>query len=368
MSEVDLHPDVVSAIQDLSATKLGRRYGRMARRRYGVPGWKLAGKTVAGEFGGRSTESGRGVVSSAGARGPAQFIPSTREAYIRQYGVDPWKNDRQAIKGLMLHQLNTGVEGYNPGMPTYKDYILGQRLNAADRRALRAGAQGSGNQPRSAARGTGAILELEGPTRTRVSSGTTVIPGVSFEAERTAARRQLLLGGELNLGRLLEYKSTVNSMQDVPERVVRGPIQVDRQQGAPVRLRTRGQQRQPSRGAGAGRRDPAPNTKGGIYEVFYDPINTYWDSGSLHKGAIGDHGDHVHVSADVDYVVKLGRLAQSMGLHVGEQGRFGGTPTGGHTEGSFHYRDMAIDVSGPPDRMRKFARIVLNAARQGRGR
>src|SRR5688572_26477475 len=118
MSEVDLHPDVVRAIRKLSESKLGRKYDKFDRRRYGLSGPTLAGKTVAGEFGGRSTATGQGVVSSAGARGPAQFIPSTREAYIKQYGVDPWAGDKQAIKGMMLHHLSTGVEGYNPGMPT----------------------------------------------------------------------------------------------------------------------------------------------------------------------------------------------------------------------------------------------------------
>src|SRR3712207_4199100 len=103
MADIDLHPDVVRAITRVSKSPLGRKYDRFARKRYGVRGSVLAGKTVAGEFGGRSTRTGRGVVSSAGARGPAQFIPSTRDTYRRQYGIDPWRSDREAIIGMMRH-------------------------------------------------------------------------------------------------------------------------------------------------------------------------------------------------------------------------------------------------------------------------
>lgn len=341
MATVDLHPDVVAAIRDLAKSPLGRRYNRMARRRYGVSGARLAGKTVAGEFGGRSTATGRGVVSSAGARGPAQFIPSTRQAYMQKYGVDPWANDRSAIKGLMLHQLNTGVEGYNPGDPGYKDYILGQRLNREDRRALRGANSQSGQLGRAPS--------------TQVELGSRTIPGQSYAAERDAAKRKLLLGGDISLRSLLEYKASINSMKDVPARTVRGDLKVTRDPGQPFK-------------APVGQ---AANLtgKGGIYEVFYDPLGRYWDSGGVRKGAIGGHDSHVHVAADRNLVVKLGKLAQSMGLTVSEQSKFGGRPTGGHADNSFHYDDMAIDVSGgTPAKRRKYARIVMMEARRGRGR
>lgn len=217
---VDLHPDIVKAIRDLGATSLGRKYDRWSRKRYGVSGAMLAAKTVAGEFGGRSTKSGRGVVSSAGARGPAQFIPSTRAQYMKQYGIDPWADDRQAIEAMVRHHMNTGVEGYNPGMPTYKDYILGQKIVAEDRKGIR---------QRGAGRAPSTDVELE----------QRVIPGQSFEAERQAARRDLLLGGPLNLKRLLDYKAATRSLADVPERVVSGDITVRRDPGAPMKVKRR---------------------------------------------------------------------------------------------------------------------------------
>jgi hypothetical protein len=329
----DLHPDVVSAIRDLAGTKLGRRYDKMARSKHGIPGWKLAARTTAGEFGGRSTKTGQGVVSSAGARGPAQFIPSTRAAYMAKFNIDPWKDDKSAIRGLMKHQLETGVAGYNPGDPGYTDYIMAQRLNKSDRKALR-----STRAPRSADSGTSVSLEQK------------TIPGTSYAPERRAARRQLLLGGDVDLQKLLEYKASVNSMQDVPDRTVAGDIQVDR----------------------AATKVPGKKSnftgKGGIYEAFYDPAGSYWDSGGVQKGAIGGHDKHVHVSADKPLVEKIGRYAESMGLRVGEQSAFGGKPTGGHTDGSFHYDDMAIDVSGDPRKLLKFYRRVIREAQRGRGR
>lgn len=345
---VDLHPDIVKAINHFATTPLGKKYGRFAKQRYGVSGKKLMAKTVAGEFGGRSTRTGRGVVSSAGARGPAQFIPSTRAGYIEQYGVDPWKNDRSALKGMAIHHMGTGVEGYNPGMPTYKDYILGQKINPEDIQALRTGASQRNRQPSG------------GPGSLKVTK--TTQPGVSFAKERKAARLGLLLGGDINMQSLLAYKQETSALKDVPAQTTTD-VSVKRPKvGAKV----------PGKGVkifdGVKVPQGYKGKKGGIYEVFYDPEGKYWDSGGIREGGIGGHSDHVHVSADRGYIVKIGKLAQKMGLNVGEHARFGGTPSGGHTSGSFHYRNMGIDVSGNPATMKRFARIMLHEATHGHGR
>lgn len=348
---VDLHPDIVRAIREFSQTRLGRRYDRFTRREYGLPGWKVQAKTVAGEFGGRSTRSGRGVVSSAGARGPAQFIPSTRRAFIQQYGIDPWASDEQAIEGMARHHLSRGgIQGYNPGMPTYESYILNQRLNAEDRRALRGAGGLSGID--------GGGFTLRQPSQTSVSLGRRTIPGVSFAAERRDARRELLLGGDLDLNRLLEYKRTVNSLADVPARTELGDLQVRQSGGQKFKVPV-----------GADVNGPQVGAAGDIYEVFYDPLGRYYDSGGMRKGAIGGHGTHVHVAGDEQLVVRLGQLAQNMGLQVGENSHFGGaTPTSGHADKSFHYSDRAIDVSGGSPALRaKFARIAMREAQRRRG-
>lgn len=230
---VDLHPDVVRAIRQISQSKVGRRYDRMARRKYGIAGWRLAAKQTAGEFGGRSTRTGRGVVSSAGARGPGQFIATTRQYMIQKYGIDPWRSDTEAIKALELYDLERkGIAGYNPGMPTYTNYVLGQHLNRSDRRALR-GAGGGGPE-------VGGSFKLRGPAHTDVGLQKYTVPGQSFAPDRQAARRALLLGGDWSMDKLLAYKSQINSLSDVPARQVTGDLVVNRSQGADVRIPTRG--------------------------------------------------------------------------------------------------------------------------------
>lgn len=81
-------------------------------------------------------------------------------------------------------------------------------------------------------------------------------------------------------------------------------------------------------------------------------------SGPGTYGAVWEgHKDHVHVAAGKKTIVALGRLAQAMGLHVGENSHFGGvSPV--HVAGSYHYKDEAIDVSGDPKKMNEYARRV----------
>ena len=97
-------------------------FGRWAQKNYGMGGKKLIAKVFAAEGGGTAKKPN---VSYAGARGPAQFIPSTRNAYVKQYGVDPWRLDLEAVKGAMIHLKGTGVAGYNPGMGSYSGLVLG---------------------------------------------------------------------------------------------------------------------------------------------------------------------------------------------------------------------------------------------------
>jgi Phage tail lysozyme len=71
----------------------------------------------------------------------------------------------------------------------------------------------------------------------------------------------------------------------------------------------------------------------------------------------GGHADHVHVAAGPKTVVALGKLAQQMGLNVGENPHFGGVDPV-HVPGSYHYKGEAIDASGTPAQMNAFARAV----------
>lgn len=77
------------------------------------------------------------------------------------------------------------------------------------------------------------------------------------------------------------------------------------------------------------------------------------------QGFVSGHTDHVHVAAGPKAVVQLGKLAQKMGLHVGENPDFGGVAPV-HVQNSYHYKGEAIDVSGDPAKMRVYAHRVAS--------
>jgi hypothetical protein len=78
---------------------------------------------------------------------------------------------------------------------------------------------------------------------------------------------------------------------------------------------------------------------------------------SVFSGVWDGHRNHVHVAAGPQTVVALGKLAQGMGLHVGENPHFGGVDPV-HAPNSYHYKGEAIDVSGDAQKMGRFAQAV----------
>lgn len=81
------------------------------------------------------------------------------------------------------------------------------------------------------------------------------------------------------------------------------------------------------------------------------------DGASVFAGVWDGHKNHVHVAAGPKTIVELGKLAESMDLHVGENPHFGGvTPV--HVADSYHYKGQAIDVSGDAHKMAAFAKAV----------
>lgn len=81
------------------------------------------------------------------------------------------------------------------------------------------------------------------------------------------------------------------------------------------------------------------------------------DAPKVFSGVWAGHANHVHVAAGPRTVVELGKLAQQLGLKVGENPKFGGVDPV-HVPGSFHYKGEAIDVSGAPAKMAQFAQAV----------
>lgn len=68
-----------------------------AEQKFGLPSGILNAIRTLGE------RSNANQVSPAGARTPYQFIPSTRNGFIRQYGVDPWKDAPSATEAAAIH-------------------------------------------------------------------------------------------------------------------------------------------------------------------------------------------------------------------------------------------------------------------------
>ncbi len=121
-------------------------------------------------------------------------------------------------------------------------------------------------------------------------------------------------------------------------------------------------------GGGSGSGGGSSSGGGGrIKEIFYNGPGAFnvKDGKRVPKGFVSGHEGHVHVATGgTKSVERLGRLAESMGLHVGEQDKWGGRPTGGHAPNSNHYRGTAIDVSGDPRKMAAFARRVAREIRR----
>lgn len=101
-----------------------------------LSGEALLAKLLQGESSALSDSADAGGrVSSAGARAWGQFMPDSRKTVIAKYGLDPWASIDQAVHATALHlrgRINgsTGLEGYNPGDPSYTSYILNQKVGS----------------------------------------------------------------------------------------------------------------------------------------------------------------------------------------------------------------------------------------------
>lgn len=289
------------------------KFDRWAKAKYGISGKKLLAKVAAGEGGGTTQ---RPNISSAGARGPFQFIPSTRSAYKRKYGLDAWRTNTEAAKAAVIHLMGTGVAGYNPGMPSYTNYILKQDVDTGPLKTGRGGRE----RPR-------------GRTVTK-----TVTPGIDNSGLRQQAKASYLATRN-DPNALLNLAEALKGSADVPART---ETRVVRRRGAPVGkvkggklsayeigklaqkyglsvrehpafdkvdpVHTKGSYHY-QKGRKGGRAvdvsgDPAKlrrfyadiTRRHGrrLTEAFHDPAGYYVKHGRRVKGAIGGHGSHAH--------------------------------------------------------------------------
>lgn len=168
---------------------------------------------------------------------------------------------------------------------------------------------------------------------------TTTMPGV----DNSGARGQLVAQF---IGRQhqdpLDFAMGIRALRDVPAQTVTSPPS----SASP-----------PSAAAGSDGQTGHVGSK--LLELFWQgPGGINVKGGKkVPQGFVSGHADHVHVAAGPKTVVALGRLAERMGLHVGEHDAFGGVAPV-HTANSYHYRNEAIDVSGTPAQMRAYAHRV----------
>lgn len=148
---------------------------------------------------------------------------------------------------------------------------------------------------------TGSLRQPSSPQRKLVQ------PAQSFEQERAQAKLAFIQDEDKTLEDYIGIRETLTSLKDQP-----------------AKYKT---VKQPPRLAKAG-------------------------AGSTRKGG----GKELRGNASRQ-IVQLGKMAQHMGLSVGEHPKFGGVAPV-HVDNSYHYSRRAIDVSGDAELMRKFAKKV----------
>jgi hypothetical protein len=293
------------------------------------------------------------VTSGAGAKGIAQFMPAT----AKEYGVN--LNDGNPLDDLdgaarydanLLKRSGGDVRGmlsgYNSGSTTaYKNpgFAKGQTTNYVKNILAMAGqGAGSGGSAKVAKRGgrTGGRGLATSPTPTNAS-----VPDLS------AQRRSLLLSyldDRHNPDALLGLASGLQGLQ-----AQQATLDASQAASAPS-MDLSG-----AVGAGGGGAPRAKRRPGQIKELFWQgPGGIDVKNGQLEpQGFVSGHQDHVHVASGPKRIVRLGKLAEQMGLHVGENPHFGGVnPV--HVNGSYHYSGRAIDVSGPTELERQYAHRI----------
>lgn len=346
-----------------------------ARERYGISGAALLAKLVKGESGDRM-----GAVSSANARGIAQFIPSTRQAVIRKTKgkVDPWRSRREAIAGAVMHLTGElgnakGLEGYNPGMSTYPSYILNQKVGDVGKQIRRAGGStgGGGGGSTGGSSGTPARTET---TVTGAGFNPGDVSALAALAQQTQPKPQAPIGApqgpQFSAQAVMPQGYQAPSAQPIPQQQgssltdLLSQIGQSGQSIPQVDVKTRTVEgsggRQSGSGGGGGSRKGLKGDFGGpLLELFYNgPGGVNVDNGKrVKRGFVSGHTDHVHVAAGPKTVRTLAKLAEDMGLTVRELAPYDKVDPV-HTNGSYHYRNQAADISGDPRKMAEYSRRV----------
>jgi hypothetical protein len=337
-----------------------RAMARRAARRHGLdPG--IFERQIQQESG---FQTGRS--SSKGAQGIAQIMPDT----ARGWGVDP-NNPKQALDAAAKHMAGyvrkyggygNALRAYNAGpgaIEASKGYketnaYVARILGGKDPKRLSTPPRGGGGSIRTTTR-------LGGP-------GSAVNVAAALAQQSQAPQHSITAPAMSELITPQGYTPVVTQAPAEPGADLKGALAQVALDKLPsittTTTRTGG-------GGGGGGGGGVPKSGSQIKELIYNDGGKGFgikngqtvDGASFYRKVWAGHANHVHAAAGPKTIVRLGKLAQSMGLHVGENPHFGGvSPV--HTQDSNHYKGEAIDVSGDPAKMRKFAKAVARYQRR----
>ena len=249
--------------------------------------------------------------------------------------------DRDSLGALQQRPSQGWRNALTPSLAA-RDFLT--RARGANQQGMSAGqlaqaVQRSAFPGRYDERGGEAAALLGGATEAQAASTRTThtTPGVDRSAQRGALIAQFLTEKNANP---VDLALGVRQLRDTPGRTVTGAT-------------------------------TSPAATGGLPKGKRPLLELFWQGKGgidvkngqvVPQGFVSGHQDHVHVATGPNTVVALGQLAQRMGLHVGENTHFDPSfnpaAHSGHAPNSYHYKNQAIDVSGPPDAMAAFARRV----------
>lgn len=341
-------------------------YAYLRRREHLTPA------QAAGVIGSMQGESGKNLDPAAvnpngGATGIAQWLGGRKNAAVMSKKLMPQLRHISAElhgpESKALRSIRSAKTPEQAAIAWQRDFERGapfeQKYNmrAANARSVfRQLAKGDGQ---------GVSLPSGGGGSTTT---TTTTPGITIGAGQTnvddpSARKRVILANLiqkqnpnsllLKLGVLDPNEATTKTVNDPGVTVP----------GVTTTVRSR------NRGSSSSNKIPSslPGGHSGLFELIHNTGSggpgyavkdgSKVDGRSVYGGVWNGHKDHVHVAAGPNTIVKLGKLAQEMGLRVGENPHFGGVAPV-HAKNSYHYKGEAIDVSGDTHKMNRYARRV----------
>lgn len=251
-----------------------------------------------------ATEHGGSVSntpSESQGGGLTQFIPSTAREYGVKYGGSK-KAQKTQIRGEAhyLHDL-----GYGGGSPSEVQHALAGYYGAASPYASDViSSHQYDKYDSNLKQALGNKIKSGGGTKTTTLQ---TKPAVSMASERAQAALAFIQDPEKDFQDILNYETTVNSLQDKPAQ--------------------------------------------------FKTITSKKPGSKSAQSATVTSGGKKLTGGPKKQIVEVGKLAEKQGLSVGENPHFGGVDPV-HVTGSYHYKARAIDVSGSTEQMRAFAHFV----------